>query len=133
MTALRAMPVLQVTDVAASVAFYGRLGFASHGAWGDPPGFSIVQRGDVTLGLDRAQDGEVACNQWWAAYIYVDDAEALRAEFVEHGLDPTDMHRPDHYGCIDFDMIDPDGQRIAFGQSLSPVPGPGLDEDRGRG
>lgn len=133
MKTVRAMPVLQVRDVAASTAFYARLGFASHGAHGDPPAFNIVQRGDVTLALDLARDGTIPVNQWWAAYIYVEDAEGLRAEFVAQGLEPTEINRPQEYGCIDFDIVDPDGHRIAFGQSLNPVPGPGLDDDRGRG
>ena len=54
MTTLRAMPVIDVSDVAASEAFWKGLGFASHGLWGDPPGFGIVQRGDVTFGLSLA-------------------------------------------------------------------------------
>ncbi|MEM1299199.1 MAG: VOC family protein [Pseudomonadota bacterium] len=128
----RAMPVLQVSDVTASLAFYDRLGFASHGTWGDPPGFAIIQRGDVTLALDRGE-GAVPLNQWWAAYVYVDDAEALRGEFLAEGVSPTEMHRPNDYGCIDFDVLDPDGHRIAFGQALNPVPGPGLSDERGRG
>ena len=135
MATLRVMPVLQVRDVSCSMAFYERLGFSSHGSWGEPALFAIVQRGDVTLALDRArQDDPIPVNQWWAAYVYVDDARALREEFVALGLpDMTEMHHPEHYGCIDFDVVDPDGHRIAFGQSLHPVPGPGLDDDRGRG
>jgi len=133
MKTLRVMPTLQVSDVAASAAFYERLGFASHGFWGDPPEFCIVQRGEVTLGLDRSRDGSIPLNQWWAMYIYVEDAEALRAEFLDLGLEPTEMHRPKHYGCIDFDVVDPDGHRLAFGQALNPVPGPGLGDERGRG
>lgn len=64
------MPVLQVVDVARSIAYYTDiLGFSSHGAWGDPPGFGIVQRGDVTIALDRARDASVPLNQYWAAYV----------------------------------------------------------------
>lgn len=133
MKTLRAMPVLEVSDVARSEAFYERLGFASHGTWGDPPGFCIIQRGEVTLALDRSGSGKPPLNQWWAAYIYVEDAEALRAEFAAEGLAPTKMHHPDSYGCIDFDIVDPDGHRLAFGQALNPDPGPGLDHDGGRG
>lgn len=135
MATLRSMPVLQVRDVARSSAFYEKLGFASHGVWGDPPLFAIIQRGDVTLALDRArQNGPIPLNQRWAAYIYVDDAKALRDEFAALDLpELTEMHFPDDYGCIDFDVVDPDGHRIAFGQSLHPVPGPGLNDDRGRG
>lgn len=133
MAILRSMPTLQVRDVSVSAAFYERLGFASHGVWDDPPSFCIMQRGDVTLGLDRSRDGTVPLNQWWAVYIYVDDAEALRNEFSAAGLEPTEMHRPEHYGCIDFDIVDPDGHRLAFGQALKPVPGPGLSDMRGNG
>jgi hypothetical protein len=42
---VRSAAVLQVTDVKRSEAFYvDRLGFRSHGTWGDPPDFCIVQR-----------------------------------------------------------------------------------------
>ncbi len=115
MTLERAMPILQVRDVAASAAFYERLGFTAS-LWGDPPEFGIVKRGGVTLGLDFARDGTVPVNQWWAAYLYTDDVEALRASFVEAGLEPTEMHHPTEYGCDDFDVVDLDGHRIAFGQ-----------------
>ena len=120
---VRAMPVLQVSDVRGSVAFYRRLGFATEGAWDgtdEDPGevfFAIIQRGDVTLGLQLLR-GPLRVNTHWAAYVYVTDAEALRAEFEAQGLEPTEMHRPEHYGCIDFDIVDP---------------GPGLGTYRGRG
>ncbi|MEL7000267.1 MAG: VOC family protein [Pseudomonadota bacterium] len=129
----RAMPILNVRDVVASVAFYERLGFESHGTWGDPPGFCIVQRGNVTLALDRSGTPDLPRNQWWHSYVYVDDAEALMNEFRAAGIETTDINTPTEYGCIDFDVIDPDGHRLAFGQSLNPVPGPGLGHERGRG
>ncbi|MDW4496459.1 hypothetical protein R5H30_00580 [Sulfitobacter sp. D35] len=131
MQTLRAMPVLDVSDVAASVAFYDRLGFASHGIWGEPGSFAIVQRGDVTLGLSLSD--HVHRNHGWAAYVYVSDVEALHAEFETTGAAPSAIRHPEHYGCDDFDIADPDGHRIAFGQSRNPVPGPGLDHDRGKG
>jgi catechol 2,3-dioxygenase-like lactoylglutathione lyase family enzyme len=132
MTVLRAMPVIDVRDVAAAEAFWRRAGFASHGIWGDPPAFAIVQRGDATLALSRAV-GEPPRNGWWAAYVYVDDVEALHAELAAEGLAPGKIRSPEHYGCRDFDLVDPDGNRVAFGQALHPVPGPGLGEARGRG
>ncbi|MEO0830467.1 MAG: VOC family protein [Pseudomonadota bacterium] len=119
------MTVLQVTDLERSIAFYARLGFFSHGTWGAPPSFAIVQTGAVTIALDRGKTTP-PLNQWWAAYIYVEDAEALRQAFVSAGIEATEMNRPTDYGCMDFDVIDPDGHRIAFGQALNPVPGPGL-------
>ena len=133
MSTIRSMTILNVRDIPESLRFYEKLGFESHGFWGDPPGFCIIQRGDVTLALDRNDAQDLPLNQWWACYIYVSDAETLMAEFREHGVETTAMHRPPDYGCIDFDVVDPDGHRIAFGQSLDPVPGPGLGDERGRG
>ena len=123
------MPVLQVVDVAASEAFYtGILGFTSHGTWGDPPDFGIVQRGDVTIALDRARDGSVPLNQYWAAYVYVADVDALCAELTAKGAEIAREIEDTDYGCRDFDIRDRDGHLIAFGQVLNLSDGetPGL-------
>jgi hypothetical protein len=134
METLRAMPVLQVRDVAESESFYVSIGFGSHGSWGNPPDFCIVQRGNVTLALDRSRSGKIPANQYWAAYVYISDVDALHDEFAALGLpEVTDVRRRNEYGCEDFDIVDPDGHRIGFGQSLDPVPGPGLCDERGRG
>lgn len=120
---IRSMPVLQVTDVARSTAFYADvLGFFAHGAWGDGPDFTIVQRGRVTIALDRTREGgPVPRNQYWAAYVYVEDADRLCAEVRARGADivrePEDMV----YGLRDFDVRDPDGHIIAFGHDLAPA------------
>jgi len=115
------MPVLQVADVQASVGFYtGKLGFTAHTMWGDPPGFGIVQRGTVTIALDRGRDGRVPLNQYWAAYVYVTEIDALCAELQAKGVEfvrgPEDMA----YGCRDFDIRDHDGHLIAFGEDRNP-------------
>lgn len=133
MATLRAMPVLQVRDVTASAAFYEKLGFANHGFWGDPPDFAIVQRGEVTLALDKSEGGgAIPSNQWWAAYVYVDDVDALHEEFAGLGLESLSEPCDEVYGCRDFDVVDPDDHRIAFGQDLGDGP-PGLGAERGRG
>ena len=78
--------------------------------------------------LDASRDsGALPVNQYWAADVYVDDVDALHREFSRAGVDivrgPEDME----YGCRDFDVRDPDGHLIAFGQDTQPSPeGPGL-------
>ena len=123
---LRAMPVLQVADVTRSANFYcGKLGFFSHGTWGDGPDFCIVQRGKVSIALDRSQsEGPIPTNQWWAAYVYVEDADALCAAFREKGVEIVRELEDAPYGLRDFDIRDPDGHIIAFGHDLEP----GTDE-----
>lgn len=134
MKTLRSMPILQVHDVRASAEFYAKLGFDCHGFWGDPPGFAIIQRGDVTLGLFLPLSATVSPNDQWAAYVYVDDVNALHAELsAVGGLDMTQPN-DEPYGCRDFDVTDPDGHRIAFGQDMTMNEnGPGLGAERGRG
>ena len=58
---IRSMPVFQVRDVKRSESFYcDKLGFVSHGCWGEGPDFCIVQRGRVTIALDRSRgDGRI--------------------------------------------------------------------------
>lgn len=117
---IRAMPVLQVADVTRSQRFYcGKLGFFSHGTWGEGPDFCIVQRGKVSLALDRSQsDGPIPKNQYWAAYVYVEDADALCAEYREKGVEIVRELEDAPYGLRDFDIRDPDGHIIAFGHDL---------------
>lgn len=126
----RSMPVLDVTDLPASVAFYvEKLGFFSHGYHGDPPAFCIVQRGQVTIALDQREDRAAPTprNQYWAAYLYVSDADALLAEFRAKGIEPARGPEDMPYGLRDFDVRDPDGYLICFGSDLRPPgTGPGL-------
>ena len=126
---IRSMPILQVQDVVRSEAFYrDQLGFISHGHWGDGPDFCIMQRGSVTIALDRSRDGSPPpTNQYWAAYVYVEDADALLEEFrtkdvtIEREIENTP------YGLRDFDIRDPDGHIICFGHDIDPtVKSPGL-------
>ena len=127
---IRSMPVLQVADVTRSEAFYcDKLGFNSHGTWGDGPEFAIVQRGRVTIALDRSRDdGPVPTNQYWAAYIYVADADALCDEFRRNEVEIVRGPEDTFYGSRDFDVRDPDGHLLAFGHDLEPDESePGLE------
>ena len=131
---LCAVPVIDASDIAAAKAIWQDASFSSHGLWGDPPAFGIVQRGDATLGLSFCDwFGSVPLNHGWAACICADDPEDLHAEFTEAGPLPTEIRRPDHFGCDDFDVADSGGNRLAFGQVSDPVPGPGLSDSAARG
>lgn len=128
-TPIRSAAVLNVRDVVKAEAFYSKvLGFRSDRFWGDPPAFCIVRRGDVTIFLDqRREPGAVPVNQHWAAYVYVDDVDALHAEVVGNGAEIVRGLEDNEYGCRDFDVRDIDGHLICFGMDLHPsADGPGL-------
>ena len=117
---IRCMPVLQVSNVKTSEKFYcDKLGFKSLGTWGEGLDFAIVLCGDVTIALDRSRKGgPIPTNQYWAAYVYVEDADALSKQMRSNGVEivraPEDMF----YGSRDFDIRDPDGHLLAFGHDL---------------
>ena len=129
MTLLRAMPVLQVRDVRASETFYQSFGFLSHGIWdhGGVAQFCILQWAQVTMALQRA-DEAVQPIRNWVAYLYCDDVSALHARASNAGAKVGEIRRDTPYGCDDFDLTDPDGHVLAFGQDMNPVHGPGLME-----
>ncbi|MEM8754045.1 MAG: VOC family protein [Pseudomonadota bacterium] len=136
MKTLRAMPVFPSPDVRRVVSFYETLGFQNHGFWGEGEElFAIVQRGDVSMAFAKDGPDDAPPNRGrWAAYLYVSDVDALHAELA--ALDPPEITAPTDqlYGCRDFDLVDVDGRRIAFGQDVVTEEGlPGLGPERGRG
>jgi catechol 2,3-dioxygenase-like lactoylglutathione lyase family enzyme len=125
----RSAPVLQVADVIKSAEFYTeKLGFETAGFWGEPPCFSIVGHDTVMIFLDQSRDGGATpVNQYWAAYVYVEDADGLCDEYRAKGVEIVRGPEDAPYGCRDFDVRDPDGHLVCFGQDLQPTPaGPGL-------
>ncbi|MEM8811901.1 MAG: VOC family protein [Pseudomonadota bacterium] len=112
--------VLEVSDIDRSVAFYRDvLGFNVGGRYGEPVSFAILRRGGCIVFLDKSETPRpIPVNQYWAAYFYVADADAAAGEMREQDAEiirgPEDMP----YGCRDFDVRDPDGHILAFGQDL---------------
>ena len=133
MATIRSMTALEVRDVEASHRFYQRLGFGTLGVWfPDDVVTTIVQRGDVTILLQKSD--QPAVNKGLAVFVYVDDPDALHAEFIEEGIEQLDAVEDAFYGCRQFEIIDPDGHNSIFAKDMSDEPfGFGLGPDRGRG
>src|SRR5262249_50303870 len=94
----RVAPYFIVDDVVATANYYrDTLGFLYERFWGDPPAFTMVRRRGVvimlgqlapagTAGLVRPNSGAVEGDDCWDAYVWVDDADALYAEFQANGV-----------------------------------------------
>lgn len=119
-------PVLLVRDVVAAAEHYrDALGFTYPRFWGNPPKFVILDRDGLRLMLNQAPPGTVIVPHWkvdagiWNVYYWVDDVDALFAEFtargakIDYGLDD----KP--YGIREFGIQDLDGYDIGFGQPTS--------------
>src|SRR5690242_21767943 len=90
-----AAPLFLVDDVVASANYYrDKLGFQYERFWGEPPCFCMVQRNGIVIMLkqlehkglmrpNRTVDPEEAP---WDAYIWIENADALNAEFKSKGV-----------------------------------------------
>ncbi|MEK7953793.1 VOC family protein [Luteolibacter soli] len=116
-------PVLLVRDVVAAANHYrDTMGFHYERFWGEPASFVILHRDGIYLMLNQAEDPAHIIPHWtvahnmWNAYFWVDDANALHAEFVKNGakIDYGPCDQP--YGCREFGIQDLDGYDIGFGQ-----------------
>lgn len=129
-------PILNVSDLAASFAWFDKLGWFKRWDWGSPPTFGAVGCGDFTMFLClNAQGGrgnggsprtfgpdgdEVGDRGVWMS-IWVDDVDAVHQRCLQHGLDitwpPTNMP----WGVREMHVRHPDGHvfRISRGIAAS--------------
>jgi predicted enzyme related to lactoylglutathione lyase len=121
-------PYFLVPDVVAAANFYRDvLGFTFDRFWGEPPVFCMPQRGGVVIMLSQIHDpalvrpNSAADREGgaWDAYVWVQDADALHAEFVAKGATIARGLCDQEYGCRDFDVLDLNGYRLCFGQNLT--------------
>ena len=115
-----AKPVLFVSDVGASAAFFrDNLGFAIDFLHGDPPFYGSVSRGGAALHLRfvhepvlspgvREQDGLLS------AFVDVDNIKALFAEYKAAGVSFVHPLRKEPWGGSAFIVLDLDGNWICF-------------------
>lgn len=123
-------PYFLVDDVRASAEYYrDRLGFQFERFWGEGPDFTMVYRRGITIMLSRVEgarpqpNGRVAGvggdDAPWDAYIWVDDADALFAEYQAAGVRIVRPICDQPYQCRDFDIEDLNGYRLCFGHDLA--------------
>ena len=120
-------PYFMVEDVVTAANFYrDTLGFRYERFWGDPPAFCMVHRSGVVIMLSQiagagpARPNRVADpeGEAWDAYIWVEDADALRAEFGSRGAKIVRDLCDQPYGNRDFEVEDSSGFRLCFGHDL---------------
>ena len=111
-----------VNDVVKSVAHYRDvLGFDVVFTWGEPVFYGGVQRDDVIIHFQAAHRTERAAGHG-AANIFVTEVDALYAELQSRGAPILQPPGDRPYGMRDFDVDDPDGNRLTFGMgSTSPA------------
>jgi uncharacterized glyoxalase superfamily protein PhnB len=124
-----AAPYFIVDDVVATANYYrDTLGFRYERFWGEPPCFTIVTRNSASImlgqfersGLMRPNSVADPEGAAWDAYLWIDDADALYAEFEQKGVTITQPICDQFYGCREFTIRDCNGYTLGFGQDISP-------------
>jgi predicted enzyme related to lactoylglutathione lyase len=119
-------PFFVVDDVVSTANYYrDTLGFKYERFWGEPPSFCMVRRNGVVIMLSQLAHGVMRPNRLvdpeggaWDAYIWIDEADALHAEFTSKRARIVRGVCDQPYGCRDFDVEDCNGYRLCFGQDI---------------
>ena len=126
-------PILNVSDLQASFAWFSHLGWTKSFDWGAPPTFGAVCSGECSIflclngqgsrgkGSNRrtfGPDGDESADKGVWMSIWVEDVEAVHAECRRHGLDvtwpPTDMP----WNARELHVRHPDGHVFRISQGL---------------
>jgi predicted enzyme related to lactoylglutathione lyase len=122
-------PYIIVDDVVSTANYYrDKLGFKYDRLWNEPPSFCMVYRSGVVIMLAQlGRPGGMRPNRLvdpeegeaWDAYLWIDDADALLAEYKSKGVKIVRDICNQPYGCRDFDVEDCNGYRLCFGHNIS--------------
>lgn len=122
MSLTRVTPILFVRDVATAAEYYARrLGFTVDFLHGEPVFYGAVSRDGIVLHLrhvDQPNFAELAAREesLILATLEVTDVRALFAEVEAAGADVVQALIAQPWGGLDFQVRDPDGNRLSFVQ-----------------
>jgi len=116
-------PVFFTMDIPATLAYYKeKLGFECVGTWLDPPVYAIVARGRQVIHFRCAEpptaNPDKYADELLDAYVFVDDADALHAEYAAQGVEFTRGIANMPWRSRGFVVKDCDGRLLAFGANL---------------
>lgn len=124
----RLVPMLGVSDLERTIAFYcGELGFRCAQAIGEPCRVWCYLERDGVAVMFNQPPTEVTAESLRSArdlqifYFYTDDVMAQHAVLKAKGLTVTDL-RVTVYNMKEFELRDPDGYWLWFGQGTSEPP-----------
>lgn len=114
------VPLAYVADMAASIHFYEKLGFAVTNrvppAGAEVPNWVWLSAGKASLMLARAGAPVEAERQAILFYMYSEDVAATHARLGECGLAPEPIATPFYNPGGEFRLSDPDGYVIYVAQ-----------------
>lgn len=113
---------LAVKDIAASLAFYQKLGFTP--TMGDGKRWQILKNGSVVIGIFQGmfEKNSLTFNPGWdqdaKPVAQFTDVRELQRQLKEHGVTPSAEVDPNTKGPGFMMLIDPDGNPIIVDQHV---------------
>jgi uncharacterized glyoxalase superfamily protein PhnB len=119
----RIAPQFFTMDIPRTLAYYkDKLGFECVGTWLDPPVYAIVARDEHAIHFRCAEPPRTNPNKYSEelldAYISIEDADALYAEYSTRGVEFTRELGNTQWHSREFVVKDCDGRLLAFGANL---------------
>ena len=113
-------PQFFTTDVLATLAYYKeKLGFECLGTWEEPPVYAIVARDHHRIHFRCAEppapNPDKYADELLDAYLFIEDADMLHAEFATRGVEFTRGLTNTPWHSREFVVKDCDGRLLAFG------------------
>ncbi len=120
----RIAPQFFTTDLPATLTYYrDTLGFECLGTWHDPPVYAIVARDGCRIHFRVAEppapNPDKYDDELREAYLFVEEADALHAEYVSRGVEFTRALGDTPWGSREFVVKDCDGRLLAFGATVA--------------
>ncbi len=108
-------PILNVSDMAASFAWFEQLGWKKLWDWGTPPTFGAVGSGQVEIFLCLGAQG--APGGVWMSWFLGSPAEvdAAHALALQRGMTVTHPPTNEPWGIREFHLRHPDGHTFRVG------------------
>jgi uncharacterized glyoxalase superfamily protein PhnB len=104
-------PLFFTMDVPGTLAYYkAKLGFKCWGTWQDPPVYAIVARDQQAI--------HFRSDELLDAYLSIEDADALYAEYASRGVEFTRGLANMPWHSREFVVKDCDGRLLAFGANV---------------
>jgi uncharacterized glyoxalase superfamily protein PhnB len=117
------VPLFFTTDIPGTLSYYReKLGFECLGTWQEPPVYAIVARDHHAVHFRCAEPPRANPDKYEEelldAYLYVEDADVLYAEFAAKGVEIVRELGDMPWRCREFVIKDCDGRLLAFGADL---------------
>ncbi len=117
------VPLFFTLNIPDTLAYYrDKLGFRCLGTWQEPPVYAIVARDQHAIHFRCAEPPAPNPHKYdeelLDAYVFIEDADALYAEYIAQGVEVTRELGNTPWQCREFVVKDCDGRLLAFGANL---------------